>query len=72
MNWKLWGGDLYLYRQVRYGSNSEENEGKRRSIIKYIAYITSPVEEEYRHVLDVYGGEAQYKFAFLSTGKRLL
>ena len=69
VNWKLWGGDLYLYRQVGSGSNSEENEGKRRSIIKYIAYITSPVEEEYRHVLDVYGGEAQYKFAFYPQAK---
>ena len=45
VNWKLWGGDLYLYRQVGSGSNSEENEGKRRSIIRSIAYITSQLKK---------------------------
>jgi glycosyltransferase involved in cell wall biosynthesis/SAM-dependent methyltransferase len=69
VNWKLWGGDLYLYRQVDSGTNPETNEVKRRSIIKNIAYITSPVEEEYKHALDVYGGTAQYKFAFYPLPK---
>jgi glycosyltransferase involved in cell wall biosynthesis len=69
VNWKLWGGDLYLYKQVGSVSNSEINEVKRRTIIKNVAYITSPVEDEFRHVLDVYGGNAQYKFAFYPLSK---
>lgn len=69
VNWKLWGGDLYLYRQVCSGYNSEENEAKRMSIIKNIAYITSPVEEEFKHAIDVYKGDAKYKFAFYPLPK---
>jgi radical SAM superfamily enzyme YgiQ (UPF0313 family)/tetratricopeptide (TPR) repeat protein/glycosyltransferase involved in cell wall biosynthesis len=69
VNWKLWGGDLYLYRQVGSISNSESNEARRKSIIKKIAYITSPVEEEVKHAIDVYNSKAQYKFAFYPQAK---
>ncbi|MBM4329737.1 MAG: tetratricopeptide repeat protein [Deltaproteobacteria bacterium] len=69
VNWKLWGGDLYLYRQVGSISNSESNEARRKSIIKQIAYITSPVEEEVKHAIDVYNSKAQYKFAFYPQAK---
>jgi lipopolysaccharide biosynthesis protein/radical SAM superfamily enzyme YgiQ (UPF0313 family)/GT2 family glycosyltransferase len=69
VNWKLWGGDLYLYRQAGNDLGSKENEAKRRDIINNIGYITSPVEEEYQHAIDVYGGDAQYKFAFYPLPK---
>lgn len=61
-NWKLWGGDLYLYRQAGSLNNYEDNERKRKIIIKNLKYITSPIEEEYKHAIEIYGGIAEYRF----------
>ncbi|HPC47375.1 MAG TPA: TDP-N-acetylfucosamine:lipid II N-acetylfucosaminyltransferase, partial [Deltaproteobacteria bacterium] len=63
-NWLLWGADLYLYRCPGTDINPIENEAKRRCIIKRLGYITVSFKEEYDLAIQVYGGNAQYRFGF--------
>lgn len=62
--WKLWGGDLYLYRQAGTKANPFDNEEKRKQVIKNIGFIASPVEDEFNHIREIYKTNAQYLFAF--------
>ena len=64
--WMLWGGDLYIYRQLGTELLSEELESKRREVISNLRWIVCAVKEDYNLACSIYSSHADYLYGFYS------
>ncbi len=63
VNWKLWGGDLYFYRDENKSLKNRIFEKLRRKIIYNVDRIICPVRGDYDLACKIYNTKAKYYYA---------
>lgn len=64
VNWIIWGGDLYYYKERQKTLKSNIYELIRRRVIKNINEITAVVKGDFEVAKEIYKTKAKYCYAF--------